>query len=232
MSAKASEMSNIEGYNAWSSFYDQYPNPTIAVDELHFPSFWSRLSKARVLEIGCGTGRHTLKLANQGNDVVGIDQSSGMLAEARRKVKNDSATFIEADFLTYEKFSKQSFDAIIVSLVIEHIKDINFFFKKTASLLKTDGKIFISEIHPERTAQGTFAHFKDPGSGEEIKLECFAHKESDILSEASSAGLVLVKSCDVVGDVSLRKINSKWSKYINIPMIKIFTFKSSHTRQR
>lgn len=39
----------------------------------------------RVLDIGCGTGGHALPLARRGFDVIGVDRSEAMLAEARRK---------------------------------------------------------------------------------------------------------------------------------------------------
>jgi SAM-dependent methyltransferase len=37
----------------------------------------------RVLDLGCGTGRHAIPLAGRGYDVVGVDRSPGMLAAAR-----------------------------------------------------------------------------------------------------------------------------------------------------
>ncbi|MFN0147497.1 MAG: class I SAM-dependent methyltransferase, partial [Dehalococcoidia bacterium] len=39
-----------------------------------------------VLELGCGTGRVTLPMAEAGFEVVGLDLSAGMLAEAERKL--------------------------------------------------------------------------------------------------------------------------------------------------
>ena len=39
----------------------------------------------RILDIGCGTGRHTLELTKRGYQVVGIDLSDSMLARAREK---------------------------------------------------------------------------------------------------------------------------------------------------
>jgi len=39
---------------------------------------------ARVLDIGCGTGRHSVELAKRGYRVTGVDLSPGMLAEARK----------------------------------------------------------------------------------------------------------------------------------------------------
>jgi ubiquinone/menaquinone biosynthesis C-methylase UbiE len=40
-----------------------------------------------VLEIACGTGRFTVMLAERGADIVGLDISSAMLAEAREKAR-------------------------------------------------------------------------------------------------------------------------------------------------
>jgi SAM-dependent methyltransferase len=39
----------------------------------------------RVLDLGCGHGRHTLELARRGFDVVGIDRMEGFLGLARRE---------------------------------------------------------------------------------------------------------------------------------------------------
>jgi SAM-dependent methyltransferase len=40
---------------------------------------------ARVLDVGCGFGRHAAVLARRGADVTGVDLSTAMLAEARRR---------------------------------------------------------------------------------------------------------------------------------------------------
>ena len=37
----------------------------------------------RILDMGCGTGRHSVELAKRGYSVTGVDISSGMLAEAK-----------------------------------------------------------------------------------------------------------------------------------------------------
>jgi SAM-dependent methyltransferase len=39
---------------------------------------------SRMLDVGCGTGRHSVELARRGFRMTGIDQSTGMLAEARK----------------------------------------------------------------------------------------------------------------------------------------------------
>lgn len=39
--------------------------------------------EARILDIGCGTGRHSLELARRGYDVTGIDLSTSMIEKAK-----------------------------------------------------------------------------------------------------------------------------------------------------
>lgn len=42
----------------------------------------------RILDVGCGTGRHTIELTKRGYSVKGIDLSESQLALAREKAKN------------------------------------------------------------------------------------------------------------------------------------------------
>lgn len=44
-------------------------------------------SMRRVLDLGCGTGGHTIPLAERGFDVVGVDRSEAMIAIARKKAE-------------------------------------------------------------------------------------------------------------------------------------------------
>lgn len=51
----------------------------------------------RALDVGCGTGRHTLELAERGWEAVGIDNVQRALAKARSRPGTASATFVEGD---------------------------------------------------------------------------------------------------------------------------------------
>ncbi len=50
---------------------------------------------ARILDIGCGTGRHSIELAGRGYRVVGVDLSESLLARARGKA---AAAHVKVDF--------------------------------------------------------------------------------------------------------------------------------------
>lgn len=53
----------------------------------------------RILDLGCGTGGHAIPLARRGYEVVGVDRSASMLAEARAKAVDvePRPSFVEAD---------------------------------------------------------------------------------------------------------------------------------------
>lgn len=212
-----------EGYDIWSVHYDSYPNPTVAIDEISFPNMWRHHSGVKVLEIGCGTGRHTQKFVKAGNTVVGIDMSSGMLEIARGKIPNEKVIFIEGDFVTMSGLA-HDFDVVVESLVLEHIEDLTGFFDKAIACLKTGGDLYLSEIHPERTQAGIAAHFKVPNSEEEIHLVSFAHTAKNIEIAADKAGFNLSNSKDVSGNQQLADLNPKWIRHLDKPLIKMWHF--------
>lgn len=64
----------------------------------------------RVLDIGCGTGRHGLELSSRGYEVVGVDRSASMLHIARERAP--SVRFVEADMTTMDL--GDTFDAVVI----------------------------------------------------------------------------------------------------------------------
>jgi SAM-dependent methyltransferase len=94
-------------------YYDLQHNPTADV-----PFYRERLpgAEARVLEIGCGTGRVLLPLAPDCRHIHGIDHSPAMLEICRRKLAQsglpaESATLTQGDIAGFEL--GQRFDLII-----------------------------------------------------------------------------------------------------------------------
>jgi cyclopropane fatty-acyl-phospholipid synthase-like methyltransferase len=66
-----------------------------------------------ILDVGCGTGRHSVELAKRGYEVTGIDISSGMLAEAK-KAAEESGLKVEWVHANAARFkSTKKFDGAI-----------------------------------------------------------------------------------------------------------------------
>jgi SAM-dependent methyltransferase len=74
----------VSNYDVFARFYDL--DTAEVVDDLPFWLALARRTGGPVLEIGCGTGRVLIPLAEAGLDVVGVDISPAMLAIARDKV--------------------------------------------------------------------------------------------------------------------------------------------------
>jgi ubiquinone/menaquinone biosynthesis C-methylase UbiE len=97
------------------------------------------ISGARVLDIGCGTGRYSIEFAKRGAaKVVGLDFAPQMLDFSRQKAKEvgvaDKCEFIEGDFLS-QNFREQ-FDIVVAIGFFDYIQDPSIYFKKIASLTR------------------------------------------------------------------------------------------------
>jgi SAM-dependent methyltransferase len=72
-----------------------------------------------ILDIGCGTGNHSIPLARRGYKVTGVDLSDNMLVHARGKAKllgNSSPSFVQGDARTVEL--NQKFDAVLMMFAV------------------------------------------------------------------------------------------------------------------
>lgn len=107
----------------------------------------------RVLDIGCGSGTTTLKLAAlvaPAGEAIGIDISGPMLAVARRRAAEikASARFIEADATDYA-FEPESFDLAFSQFGVMFFADPAASFRNIHRAMKKDGRlIFVCWRHP------------------------------------------------------------------------------------
>src|SRR5205823_11438326 len=85
------------GYDRWALVYDHDGNPLVALEAPFVRAAVGDVRGQTVLDLGCGTGRHTLWLAASRATVTAVDFSEGMLAEARRKPGADAVRFLVHD---------------------------------------------------------------------------------------------------------------------------------------
>lgn len=184
-------MSIQKAYNEWSYTYDSDRNLTRDLDEQILREELANLRFKPVLEIGCGTGKNTVFLAQIGGHVHALDFSEGMIEKAREKVKADPVRFSIADLAQRWPCEDQAYDLIACNLVLEHLEDLSFIFSEAFRVLRTEGKFLINELHPFKQYEGKKARFD---RGETVtEIPAFVHHISDFVNTASQTGFRLAK---------------------------------------
>ncbi|RKQ37848.1 class I SAM-dependent DNA methyltransferase [Oceanobacillus halophilus] len=104
----------------------------------------------RIVDLGCGTGEITVRLAGKGFQMIGVDNSSDMLTYANNKATENkqNITWLHQDIRELEGLS--NLDAAIsycdvINYVTEEA-DLKEVFKRTFSSLKSGG-LFLFDIH-------------------------------------------------------------------------------------
>ena len=150
----SNELDPARAYDLWAATYDTDPNPMIALSGMVLQAL--EPVPASILEFGCGTGRNLAALAKRGASVLaGVDLSGGMLKIASERLP--SASLWCQDALAPVEADAASFDLVLVSLVLEHIKDPSGVFAEAARLLTPTGKLLVLELHPQAFRAGSRA---------------------------------------------------------------------------
>lgn len=208
-----------EGYDRWSSVYDHDANPLLALEEPHMRELVGDVLGLAVLDLGCGTGRHSLGLAASGAEVTAVDFSEGMLAEARRKPGAQAIRFVVHDLHEGLPFAAGTFDRVVSGLVVEHLRDLGPFFREMRRVLKPGGHAVISAMHPAMMLRGSVARFTDPVTKELVQPGSYPHQLSDILMAAVGAGFHLGHVGEHAPDAELAARFPRAEKYVGWPML-------------
>ena len=104
-------------------------------------------NEKKALDIGCGTGNHTIMLLEKGYDTTAIDVSKEMLEITKNKIGDYLGKRVNLLKLKAENIdSLQTEFQVIISLgsVVNHFKSWEEFFEKIEKLLKKDGIFLFS----------------------------------------------------------------------------------------
>ena len=108
----------------WEKAYTDLTTPAIrgGAPSQEIREVASQLPKAaRVLDLGCGIGRHALLFAESGFNVTAVDESEKALDILREKASEKQVTITGINaYYTGEIFPEQSFDLIIAYNVLYH----------------------------------------------------------------------------------------------------------------
>jgi malonyl-CoA O-methyltransferase len=193
----------LDGYDAWAPLYDDDGNPLTAIEGPTLAGWFGPLEGRRVLDLGCGTGRHTLALVSAGASVAALDGSIEMMARARQKLRGYPVDWLRHRLPDPLPFPDSTFDLCVLGLIAEHLADLGQVLSETARVATPAGRLLLSALHPDRTALGQRARFIDPLTGKRRHIETIHRTVEDYLATAEAAGWRLIEARDLIVPASL-----------------------------
>jgi SAM-dependent methyltransferase len=149
----------------------------------------------RVLDVGCGQGRHTFEAYRRGADVVSLDlaaedlgvtrQWCAAIAAAGEAPAGATTTAVRADLRSLP-FPDGSFDRVIASEVLEHIVDDRAALAEIARVLKPGGAVAVTVPRwlPERVCWALSDQYH-ANEGGHVRI----YREDELSSRLTDVGL-------------------------------------------
>ncbi len=150
----------------------------------------------RVLDMGCGAGRHAFALYRQGAHVVALDQNAVELADVQVMFEamadkgevpaGATAETVEGDAYALP-FEDGSFDKVICAEVLEHLPEDERAMAELVRVLKPGGQIAITVPRwgPEKVCWALSDAYHEVEGGH-VRI----YKASELVSRLERAGLV------------------------------------------
>jgi SAM-dependent methyltransferase len=185
-------------------------------DIAFYVSLVRSLRPRRVMELGCGTGRITLPLAEHGArdgfEIIGVDSQPQMLESARKTLAKAAhelrqcAQFIEGDMRTFDADAKC--DVIIVPCAsMSHVLELDdqiAIFKRSYANLNPGGR-FVVEVTMPNLAAYYDSFTMPPRTPLEIDL--------DVTDESDGTRMIRRKTTHYRSDEQLAEIRFLYEKY-------------------
>ena len=108
------------------------------------------LNNLECLDIGCGGGLLSERIARLGASVTGIDVTKNSIKVAKNHALSSglNINYINTDLSSFiNKNSSKKFDLIIASEVVEHLENRSLFFEEVSKLLKNKGILILTTIN-------------------------------------------------------------------------------------
>ncbi len=195
MSGEASKILSVrEGYAAWASQYDHDGNPLIALEGPALFEMIDPVFGKTVVDLGAGTGRHSLPIAEAGARVIGIDSSPQMLWIAAQKSAGlgpQAPLWMQLELPARIPIADRSVDAVIFGLAAEHIQALDRVLQEVVRILRPGGYCVLSSMHPDQLLAGQCARFIDPETGIRSPIVTIPRSIDDYLDIGRSVGLTL-----------------------------------------
>jgi SAM-dependent methyltransferase len=132
--------------DTWQFWYTRKEG-TVEPEIPMLENFLRKSGGSKVLDFGCGAGRHTIYFVRKGFEVYGFDVSRVAIRRARELLKKEnlSANLMILDMTKPLPYQGAYFDAILAVRVMHHtyVKNIKSIANEIDRVLKTGGYLFL-----------------------------------------------------------------------------------------
>lgn len=104
-------------------------------------------------DLGCGTGQTTAALAPFVGNVIAVDESSAMLAAARKRLDARDNVELRSGSLEDLPIDDAALDAAVLSLVLHFVVDPARVIAEAARVLKPGGRLLLVDMLPHERAE-------------------------------------------------------------------------------
>lgn len=156
----------------------------------------------RLLDLGCGSGRHTYEGMKRGAVAVAVDLDVGLLETVRDvavavAVEESAARRVDGSFACaaadalHLPFTEAAFDTVIVSEVLEHVQRDEDALAEIARVLRPGGQIAVSvpRAWPERVCWLLSEQYHSNDGGH-VRI----YRRRDLLEKIRAAGFHITRS--------------------------------------
>ncbi len=205
-----------EGYAQWAATYGDTVKRDMdlwLLGEIRSVK-WSAVE--RCADLGCGTGRTAVWLANQGvRKIDGVDATPEMLYHARERAVFSSLRLAD---VCATGLPAATYDLVTTCLVDEHLAELAPLYAEAARLAQRGAAYVLVGFHPFFImATGMPTHFRS-ADGEPLAIETHVHLLSDHARAALAAGWQLTELHEQVIDDRWVEMKPSWAAFRDLPI--------------
>lgn len=173
--------------------YDQMVDwgKRLAREAPFFCDLFARFGVERIVDVGCGSGKHAIMFRQWGHQVVGVDPSDSMLAQARDNAAAAGVDmpFVEGGFGAVESLVGGGHDAVITLgnglPHVDGVEGLDAALRDFAAVLRPGGLVVLHLLNHARLIEGGIRMmpptFRETSEGDRVFLKVLDYVEGGIM---------------------------------------------------
>ncbi len=178
-------------YDQWAKYYSE-DQDTIFLFDLEKQCVINMLNlhkNNKFLDIWCGIGKYIPLVLKRTQNIICSDLSKEMIKIISSKYPTIQC--IQSDLTKKLPFKGWSFDKILCTQTIKHIKNISSTFKEIHRILRKNGEFVFTVIHPEANWEWYMLKHKNENK---VEWDCYITRHTlwEILNAINDANMELI----------------------------------------